>query len=136
VDEFFRGAGTVTNILAVAVGGAAGSLLRYWLGGQVQAASQSGFPFGTLAVNVLGSFTIGFAYFWLAERHSVGSPGTELIFVGLLGGFTTFSSFSLETLALLLQGQAVRAVVYIAASISLCLMTVWFGYRLGHALSP
>ena len=112
-----------------------GSLLRYWLGGQVQAASQGTFPFGTLTVNILGSFTIGFLYFWLAERQSLGSPGMELIFVGLLGGFTTFSTFSLDALALLLQGQPLRAFLYIAASMTLCLTMVWLGYRLGHALN-
>ncbi len=125
----------MTSALAVAAGGAVGSLLRYWLGGQVQAASQGDFPVGTLTVNVLGSLSIGFLYFWLAERQSLTSPLPELIFVGLLGGFTTFSTFSLDSLALLLQGQAARALLYMGASFTLCLIAVWMGYRLAHAMA-
>ena len=124
----------MSSVLAVAAGGAAGSLLRYWLGGQIQAASQGTFPAGTLAVNVIGSLAMGFLFFWFAERQSLGAPIPELVFVGLLGGFTTFSAFSLETLALLLQGQVARALLYIAASLTLCLIAVWMGYRLAHAV--
>ena len=125
----------MTSILAVAAGGAVGSVLRYWLGGQVQAASHGTFPVGTLSVNVLGSLIIGFLYFWFAEREVLSSPGTELIFVGLLGGFTTFSTFSLDTLALFLQGELLRGLAYVFASLGLCLAAVWLGYRVGHALT-
>ncbi len=125
----------MVNVLAVALGGAAGSVLRYWLGGQIQAATQGSFPLGTVAVNVLGSLAIGFLYFWFAQRQSLGAPLAELIFVGLLGGFTTFSTFSLDTLALLLQGQIARALIYIAASLTLCLVAVWMGYRLANAVA-
>jgi CrcB protein len=86
-------------------------------------------------VNILGSFAIGFLYFWLAERQGLSSPGTELIFVGVLGGFTTFSTFSLDTLALVLQGQSLRAFLYVLASTACCLIAVWLGYRLGHAVA-
>ena len=123
------------SVLAVAAGGAAGSVLRYWLGGQIQAASQSSFPVGTLSVNVLGSLVIGFLYFWFAQRESLGTPWPELVFVGLLGGFTTFSTFSLDTLGLLLQGQLARALLYMAASLAACLLAVWIGYRLADAVA-
>ncbi len=125
----------MVNVLAVALGGAAGSVLRYWLGGQIQAATQGSFPLGTVAVNVLGSLAIGFLYFWFAQRQLLSAPLAELIFVGLLGGFTTFSTFSLDTLALLLQGQIARALIYIAASLTLCLVAVWMGYRLANAVA-
>ena len=123
------------SVLAVAFGGAAGSVLRYWLGGQIQAMTQGSFPLGTLAVNVVGSLIIGFLYFWFAQRESLSTPLPELLFVGLLGGFTTFSTFSLDTLALLLQGQFGRALLYIAASLTLCLLAVWLGYRLANAVT-
>jgi len=101
----------------------------------MQAASHSTFPFGTLCVNVVGSFAIGFLYFWFAERQSLGGVTAELVFVGLLGGFTTFSTFSLDTLALLLQEQFARALLYMSASLTICLFAVWMGYRLAHAVA-
>ena len=90
-------------LLAVALGGAIGSVGRYWLVGQAHAWLGSTFPYGTLVVNVLGSSAIGFLYFWCAERQLLDGLLPQLLMVGILGGFTTFSTFSLDTLGLAMQ---------------------------------
>lgn len=94
------------------------------------------FPWGTLSINVLGGFVIGF----LAAMIQPGSGPWEargeirpLLMVGVCGGFTTFSSFSLETLNILRAGNTPRAVLYMLASVSLCLVSVWLGFSLGSA---
>ena len=122
-------------LLAVACGGALGSLGRYWLGSQVQTWSGSGFPLGTLAVNVIGSGLMGFCYFWMADRGLLVGWWPQFVFVGLLGGFTTFSAFSLDTLALIGEGLLGRAAAYVAASVFLCLGSVWLGMYSARAFS-
>lgn len=121
--------------LWVAAGGAAGSVLRYGLGGWIQALAGRAWPAGTLAVNVVGSLVIGFLYFWLASRGALAERTTALLLVGLLGGFTTFSAFSLDTLSLWLDGHPGRALAYVAASVAGCLAAVYGGYRLAVALT-
>jgi CrcB protein len=113
--------------LAVALGGALGSVGRYWLVGQTQAWWAAGFPVGTLAVNVVGSSLMGFLYFWMAGRGFLSGWWPQLLLVGLLGGFTTFSAFSLDALALVSEGLVGRALVYVGASLLLCLGGVWLG---------
>ncbi len=111
--------------LAVAAGGAAGSLLRYWA--TLLAARWWGeaFPWGTIAINVLGSFVIG----WFASLPS--SHETRLlVMTGLCGGFTTFSAFSLQTLDLLRAGDTLAAAANIALSVVLCLAAVAAGHYL------
>ena len=121
--------------LAVALGGALGSVGRYWLVGQTQAWWGSGFPVGTLAVNVLGSGLIGFLYFWMAGRGLLSGVWPQLVFVGVLGGFTTFSAFSLDALALANDGLLGKALVYVGASLALCLGAVWLGMVSARAFS-
>lgn len=119
------------STLHVALGGAIGSVLRYqagrgitqWLGPQ----AVSAFPWATLAVNIVGSLAMGLLAGWLA-RHSEGAePVRLLIGVGLLGGFTTFSAFSLEMMVLIERGQAAQAFVYAAVSVLAGLSALYVG---------
>ncbi len=118
-------------ILAVGAGGAVGSVLRYLLTGAVQRLAGAGFPAGTVVVNVLGSLTIGVLFVWLVERG--GSPGLRaLLMVGLLGGFTTFSSFSLETVNLMMQASYGRAALNVLLSVALCIGGTMLGIALAR----
>jgi len=112
----------------VALGGAVGSVSRYLLGTWVQAASRSiDFPYGTLSVNLIGCFVIGFLSH-LAEARGVFTPETRaLVFFGVLGGFTTFSSFGSDTMNLLRDGETVNALLNIGANVILGLALVWLG---------
>jgi CrcB protein len=113
-------------LFLIAFGGAAGSLLRYLIGGAIQRLSPSGFPVGTLFVNVVGCFLIGvFVRFLL---HMQTSPGMRaLLVVGFCGGFTTFSTFSIETVGLIEGGEYARAATYIAVSVLLCITATFAG---------
>ncbi|MDO5703527.1 MAG: fluoride efflux transporter CrcB [Paracoccus sp. (in: a-proteobacteria)] len=115
--------------LQVAIGGAFGSFARYSVGRLVGA---SGFPVATLIVNVAGSFAMGLLAAALAHRW--GNAYAPLLLTGVLGGFTTFSAFSLDTLTLWEQGQAVAAAGYVAASVGLSLAAVVGGLALGRGI--
>ncbi|WP_243032358.1 fluoride efflux transporter CrcB [Thermus altitudinis] len=119
--------------LLVALGGALGSALRYGLGAWVQALTGPGFPYSTLVINALGSFLIG-VVIRLSLEGALSGEGRLFLAVGVLGGFTTFSTFSYETLALLQDGEVGRAFLYVFFSIFLGLFLVFLGYRLGGAL--
>jgi len=121
----------VLNILMVAAGGAVGSVLRYLVSGLAQRASGvDWFPLGTLGVNLLGCLAIGFLG-GLVENREVFSPTTRtLLFIGVLGGFTTFSTFGFETFALLRDRQTLYAVVNVTAQVLGGLFAVWLGYSL------
>ena len=93
-----------------------------------------GFPYGTLFVNVTGSLLMGLLSIVMLERFNVGPEWRAAIFVGLLGSFTTFSTFSLETLNLLEQGDVMRAMANIALSVIVCLAAVWLGMIIGRQL--
>jgi CrcB protein len=116
------------KIFLVGLGGSIGSILRYAVSGLVQQWTKSiGFPFGTLAVNLLGCLLIGIAS-QLIESRSLFAPETRvLILVGLLGGFTTFSTFGNESLNLMRAGQFAAAVGYVVAHVVLGLGAVWLG---------
>ena len=117
------------NTVYVALGGAIGSVLRFWVGGWV--ASKFGAPiWGTLFVNVTGSFAIGM----LAAMGSGHPIMRYLLIVGVMGGFTTFSAFSLQTLDLLQNGHAMMAVANVGLSVFVCLLAVWLGYVAGRNL--
>jgi CrcB protein len=117
--------------LFVGVGGFIGSILRYWTSGWVQQLTGSAaFPFGTLAVNTLGCLVIGFLS-QLAETRGVFTPETRaLVFVGVLGGFTTFSTFSNESVNLLRGNEVFPALANITAHLLLGLGAVWLGRAL------
>jgi CrcB protein len=118
----------LTNILFVGIGGFIGSVLRYIVSGYVQQAAKSiDFPYGTLAVNVIGCFIIG-VLAQLAESRGVFTSESRLfVFVGVLGGFTTFSSFGNETFNLARDGQLAGALANIGANVIVGLFAVWLG---------
>ncbi|MDX1540669.1 MAG: fluoride efflux transporter CrcB [Geminicoccaceae bacterium] len=123
--------------LYVALGGAVGSVLRYWCSGLAAHAFGETFPAGTLIVNVTGSLLIGVVAVLAGPdgRLLIGPELRQMVMVGLFGGFTTFSSFSLQTLALLQDGEWTLALLNIGLSVSLCLLGVWLGAALGQALA-
>ena len=126
-------------LLLIAVGGAAGSVLRYLIGGRVQHFAPHGFPLGTLFVNVAGCFLIGIfvRQFMNIQTHN---ELRALLMVGFCGGFTTFSAFSMETIGLIEGGEYPRAIAYITLSLLLCLGATFAGMSMlrvfagmGHA---
>lgn len=120
------------GILLVALGGAVGSVARYMLSGYVlHHTIDWRFPAGTFAVNVIGCLVAG-VLAGLAERHDLLSPDTRvLLFTGVLGGFTTFSAFGLETMFLLKRGELVVASANIILSVVAGLVALWLGLSLG-----
>ena len=130
-------AGPARLYAAVALGSALGSLARFGVSLGALAAFGPGFPFGTLAANVAGSWVIGL-YAALSEPGGrlVASPAQRLfVLAGFCGGFTTFSIFSLETLRLAAAGAFGLAALNVALSVALWLMAVWFGYRAGMRIN-
>ncbi|HUF76696.1 MAG TPA: fluoride efflux transporter CrcB [Longimicrobiales bacterium] len=121
------------TLLVVALGGAAGALSRYWAIGWVQALVGIGFPWGTLAVNVTGSLALGFTLVWL-QSMAPSAELRDLIAVGFLGSFTTFSTFSWETLTLIREGAWERAGAYTLASVAICVLACAVGAALATAL--
>jgi CrcB protein len=119
--------------LAVALGAAIGGLGRWWCSGLIARGFGETFPFGTLAVNVLGSFLIGaIAVVTGPDGRILVAPAVRQgVMVGVLGGFTTFSSFSLQTLALMHDGEWLYAAGNVVLSVVLCLAGVWLGFALG-----
>ena len=109
--------------LWIGLGGALGSIGRYWLGMLVAELGGAPFPWGTLLINILGSFVIGwFGYLTIAGGLRPAHEDLRLfVIVGLCGGFTTFSAFSLQTMDMLRTGQALPAAAYVAGSVLLCL---------------
>ena len=124
----------MNQVLAIAGGGALGALLRYGMSMGVYALAGRGFPYGTLAVNVLGSLVMGFLYIWLLERIPGGSVLRAFLLIGLLGAFTTFSTFSIETLNLVEAGQLGKAMLNIVVSVVLCLGAAALGVMLARNL--
>ena len=122
------------QILAVAVGGAAGALSRYWVSTWVYARLGTDFPYGTLVVNVAGSLLMGFFYILLLERMDLGPGWRGLITVGFLGAFTTFSTFSIETLNLLEIREYGRAIFNVLASVIFCIAAAWLGLTIGRQI--
>ncbi len=116
--------------IAIAFGGALGAVSRFWLHGAVQRFNDSGFPLGTFAVNVLGSFLIGVFFVVLAEKAELSEAWRPVVLVGFLGAMTTFSTFSLEALLLLEQGHYNTALFYIVSSVALCLFAAFAGMQL------
>ena len=116
--------------LAVILGGGLGSALRYWISGLVARQWGESFPLGTLVVNVTGSFAIGlFATLTSPDGRFLVSPTARTLFmVGICGGYTTFSSFSLQTLNLIRDGQWLYAGMNLLLSLALCLLGVWLGH--------
>lgn len=116
------------KIALIGLAGFAGTVTRYWISGWVARRFGETFPTGTLAVNLAGCFLIGFCFFLLQGRYLVDPLTRSLIFLGFLGGFTTFSSFGLQTFALLKDGEIGWAVLNLLISNLGGLGMVWLGY--------
>ena len=111
----------------VAIGGLVGCVGRYWLAGLVQGLTDHGFPSGTLAVNVLGSFIVGLVMALSLDRGLLSDDLRILLATGFCGGFTTMSTFSYETMALLRDGEHLLALGNVSATFAACLGAVWLG---------
>lgn len=127
----------MNNILLVGLGGFIGSVARYQLGGWImQLAAPSRLPYGTFAVNIVGCLIIGLLA-GVAERYAVFSAGTRLfLFTGLMGGFTTFSTFGLDSVQLLRRGDLWFAAAYAGASVVLGIAAVGLGFKLVTLAAP
>ena len=117
------------NIIAIAFGGAIGAVLQYFLGGWVQQMTDSLFPWGTLLVNLVGSLAFG-ALWSLFELSSLSPLWRHFWFIGLLGAFTTFSTFSAETFFMLNEQEWLMALGNIVASVTGGLLAAYLGYHL------
>lgn len=115
------------RVALVAIGGLVGSVVRYWLAGVVQDLTNHGFPTGTLAVNVLGSFVIGLVMVLSLERGLLDAELRVLLATGFCGGFTTMSTFSYETLALVRDGERLLALGNVGITLAACLGATWAG---------
>lgn len=118
----------------IALAGLIGTLLRYWLSGLVARRFGETFPWGTMAVNLIGCFVTGAVFYLSEERFLINPAARTVIMIGLLGGFTTFSSYGLQTFTLLRDGEVGLATLNIAVSNVAGLLMVWAGYVLSKAL--
>jgi fluoride exporter len=123
--------------LLIAIGSALGGVARHAVGVFVAQKWGSAFPWGTLTVNALGSFSIGVlgALVAVSQRTSAADFVRDLLMIGFLGGFTTFSAFSLQTLQLLRDARPGAALANVATSVVVCVVAVWLGYLLGQRVS-
>jgi CrcB protein len=124
----------IQKTILIALAGLVGTLVRYWLAGFVARQYGETFPWGTLTVNLVGSFLAGAMYYLAQERFLMSPTLRTIIFIGLLGGFTTFSSYGLQTFTLLRDGQIGLATLNVAVSNVLGLLMVWAGYVAFRAL--
>jgi fluoride exporter len=120
--------------IAVAVGGAVGSVARFWLTGVMTALTGPRFPWGTLLINVLGSFIIGLVagVTLVPERIALHPDLRIFLMTGICGGFTTFSAFSLQTLELMQTGDLIPAMAYAVGSVVLCVVGTYGGWAMGR----
>ena len=118
--------------LAIALGGAVGALSRHYMAAAVSRAFGLGFPYGTLTVNVVGCFLMGLLVEAMALRFSITPEARGFLAVGLLGGFTTFSAFSLEVALLYERGQPLLAALYVVASVVLSVAALFGGLAVGR----
>jgi fluoride exporter len=124
----------LTQALLIGGFGAAGALLRFWLSTAVYGVFGRAFPYGTLTVNILGCLAMGVLYVLLVERASMGPEWRAALLIGLLGGFTTFSTFTIETFSLVEQGLWLRAAANVALSVVTCLFATWAGVTAARLL--
>ncbi|MDH3993762.1 MAG: fluoride efflux transporter CrcB [Gammaproteobacteria bacterium] len=122
-------------LLFIALGGASGAVSRYLLANWVHSLWEGKLPMGTLLVNMLGSFAIGVVYVLLVERQLIHPDWRGVLMVGFLGAFTTFSTFSLETISLLEAGHVVHALAYMLGSAVLCVVMAGLAIQLTRVLA-
>lgn len=120
--------------LLIAVGGASGALARYILGGIINNKLGPGFPYGTLVINISGSFILGLFMTLGTERFLISPNWRLLIAIGFLGAYTTFSTFSYETMTLLADGSIMRAGLNVVASVFIGLLACWVGILIGRMI--
>lgn len=120
------------NVLAVAIGGALGAMARYGLGGLVHRYASPHFPYGTFVVNVLGCLLFGILAGLSEHRFVLGPTARAFLLIGILGGFTTFSSFTFETFQLLRDAELARAAVNMAGQLLIGLAALWAGFVLAR----
>ena len=121
-------------VLFIALGSAAGGVARFLLGTFIQTRFGAGFPMGTLLVNISGAFLLGFIFACALATPSVSPEMRGLLTTGFCGGYTTFSTFTYETMMLLEDGEVARAAVYVVLSVAVALLGVWLGIALGRGL--
>lgn len=114
----------------VAFGGAIGACLRFFLTQECTKLLGKGFPFGTLAVNIVGSFALGCLYAWLEQQQDLSDNLRLFVGVGVIGALTTFSTFSYETMLLLQDGDFAKALLNILVNVSVCIICVWLAFLL------
>ena len=124
----------IKMLLFIACGGALGALSRFGVSNGVHLLVGKGFPYGTLTVNVLGSFLIGFLYIIMLERLALDPHWRAMAITGFLGALTTFSTFSLETFQLIEDGAMLKAISNVAINVTVCLLMCWVGVFLGRRL--
>ena len=125
-----------STILAIAGGGALGALGRYYVMSFVGRFTGHGFPWGTLCVNILGSALMGILIHELAVRAPVAGEWRAFLAVGVVGAFTTFSTFSLDAVVLIERGEIWAALGYVMSSVVLCIGGLWLGLTLARGLHP
>ncbi len=117
------------------LGGFVGTVCRFWIADLVSKRDGETFPLGTLVVNAIGCFLAGALFYLLNDRVLTSPTTTAVIFVGLLGGFTTFSAYGLQTFTLLKDGEMFLALVNVLASNIVCVVLVWLGYSLAKVIA-
>jgi len=126
----------VTSLL-IALGGAIGSVARFWVAEAISTYFTTDFPWGTIVANISGCFAIGVIAALTGDGRTVAALQTrQFLMIGVLGGYTTFSSFSLQTLLLAQNGEWLRAAANVGLSLVACLVAVWLGHTLASALAP
>ena len=121
------------QLIAIAAGGAIGALARYLLGGAVHRVMPGFFPYGTFVVNLLGCAVFGIVVGLAESRLVIGPVGRAFVLIGVLGGFTTFSSFTYETFELIRSGQLSPAAINVVGQVGLGFLGLWAGFGLGRA---
>jgi CrcB protein len=125
----------VLKYVMVGVGGGLGSILRFWLGSYIGSRMGARFPYGTLIINVTGSFLVGLVLALLAAKPNLSPSWRYLIPIGFVGGYTTFSSFEYETLRTLQDGQIGLGLLYVGLSVCVGFLAVWGGVMAGRVIS-